>query len=97
MILAFNALGNDGDVFQELVESIALIAVFSLGGTQCRGYRNVGLGIAAGAGDGHIVIHELHLIGAVISAVGGKFDLKPPYRFKVKFKVKFIGARENRG
>ena len=48
---------------------------------------------AAGARDGHVVSHELYLIGAVVSAVVGELDFKSPYGFEVDFKCHLARAR----
>ncbi len=92
-ITSLNAPGHNRYILQEPVKCVTMVSVDSLEPVKRCGNGAMRLGVAAGARDGHVVIHELYLIGAVVSAVVGELDFKSPYGFEVDFKCHLARAR----
>ncbi len=91
VVARLQALGHDGYVGQELVEGVAVVAVAAADAAQGGGDGYVGLGVAARVDGVHVVVHELHLVGAVVGAVAREGDFKAAYGLELDLGVKLAG------
>ena len=86
LVLAHYAVGNGGDIAKELVECVAVVAVVCRRTSKCGGNSAVRFGVASRICGGHLVVHELYLRGAVVSAVACEHNLQPLDWLEVEFK-----------
>ena len=94
MVFVFKTVGDDGDVFKELVKGRTVISVGGGAASQGGADGAVGLGIAAREGYRHVVIHELYLTRMVVGAVGREEYFEAFDGFECELDIELAGVGE---